>query len=119
LKNQPFARRLAFAWRGIVDAVGSERSMRSHSLAFALVLGVLVVTRPSPGWWAALISAAALVLITELLNTALEALADHFHPEIDPLIARAKDCAAGAVLVAAVAAIAVAAAFVAHLAGEP
>jgi diacylglycerol kinase (ATP) len=92
--------------------------MRTHAAALALVLGVLLVTRPEPGWWAALISAAALVLIAELLNTALEALADHIRPEPDPLIARAKDCAAGAVLVASVAALAVAGAFIAHLARE-
>lgn len=39
------------------------------------------------------------VLTAELFNTALEVLADRLHPEIHEMIGKAKDCAAGAVLV--------------------
>ena len=47
---------------------------------------------------------AALVLGLELVNTALEHLADHLHPETHAEIRIAKDCAAAAVLVASAAA---------------
>ena len=40
-----------------------------------------------------------LVIAAELLNSALEALIDHLHPEIHPAIGRAKDVLAGMVLV--------------------
>ncbi len=49
--------------------------------------------------------AAAAVLALELVNTALEHLADHLHPDDHPAIRMAKDCAAGAVLIAAAAAV--------------
>ncbi|MGH7337754.1 MAG: diacylglycerol kinase, partial [Myxococcota bacterium] len=45
----------------------------------------------------------ALVWVAEAFNSALEALADAVHPERDARVGRAKDTAAGAVLVAAIA----------------
>jgi diacylglycerol kinase (ATP) len=56
-----------------------------------------------------------LVLAVELVNTAIEGLADHLHPEQHPSIKVVKDCAAAAVLVAALGALGVAAAFVYEL----
>jgi len=46
-----------------------------------------------------------LVIAAELINTALEHLADHLHPEQDPRIKLVKDCAAAAVLVLSMGAI--------------
>ena len=54
--------------------------------------------------WALLVLAVGLVLSAEAMNTALEALADRAAPERHPLVAKAKDVAAGAVLIAAAAA---------------
>jgi diacylglycerol kinase len=44
----------------------------------------------------------ALVLALEAVNSAIEYLADKISPEQDPLIGKAKDIAAGAVLIAAI-----------------
>ena len=52
-----------------------------------------------------------LVLVAELLNSALETLADHLHPEQHPEVGAAKDIAAGAVLVASAVALVVGLAF--------
>ena len=52
------------------------------------------------------------MLAAEVFNTAVEGLADHLHPEQHPAIKVVKDCAAGAVLIASIAALGVAAAFV-------
>ena len=90
--------------------------MRVHVLALCGLIVVLALTRPPPVWWALLLAAAFLVLLTELINTAIEALCDRVELGNDPLIERAKDCAAGAVLMAAGTAVVVAAAFVVHLA---
>lgn len=54
--------------------------------------------------WCLLIFAIALVFITEMLNTAIEFLTDLASPEINPQAKKVKDVAAGAVLVAAIAA---------------
>lgn len=99
-KGQPFSRRLSYALHGLRQALRHERSLRSHLLSCAALLGVLLLTRPAPLWWALLALAAGLVLVAELLNSALETLADHLHPEQHAQIGAAKDIAAGAVLVA-------------------
>jgi undecaprenol kinase len=114
-KNQSFFSRLRFALAGIVHAIRAERSVRFHFIALGLVLVVLAVFRPEPEWSAMVILASAAVISAELFNTAVEHLADHLHPEIHPSIRIVKDCAAGAVLVASLAALAVAAALVIHL----
>jgi diacylglycerol kinase (ATP) len=54
--------------------------------------------------WALLVLAIGLVLAGEAANTALEALADRVAPDPHPLVGKAKDVAAGAVLIASVAA---------------
>ena len=57
-------------------------------------------------WWVALVLVIALVLIAEVVTSSFEALADHLHPAERPSIRIAKD-AAGAVLLASLAAVAV------------
>ena len=110
MKNQPFLSRLGFALGGIASTLRSERSFRIHVAAVVAVAVVLLWQQPAPFWWAAVALACALVLAAELVNTAIEHLADHLHPEKHPGIRRVKDCAAAAVLVASFGALAVAAA---------
>lgn len=114
-KNQSFLNRLRFALGGFAFSVRTERSMRFHLLALAGVLVALIVLAPSPAWWALVGLACAGVITTELINTAIEHLADHLHPEKHPSIGIVKDCAAAAVLVTSIAAIAVAVALAVHL----
>ena len=119
MKGQTFRRRLGFAIRGLALAVRRERSLRTQLLAAGTVLALLLLlaTRPAAVWWALLLLACALVLVAELLNSALEALVDHLHPERHPAVGAAKDIAAGAVLLASVGAVAVGVAFVLQLLG--
>jgi diacylglycerol kinase (ATP) len=114
-KNQSFRTRLRFALHGLAAALRSEQSLKLQAAAFAAALAVLVVLRPPPVWWALVLLASALVVAAELLNTALEALADHLHPGEHARIRLAKDCAAAAVLVAALGALGVAAALALEL----
>jgi len=114
-KNQSFRARLGFALAGLRHAVASERSLRLQLYGLAAVLLALLVLRPAALWWALVLLAAATVLAAELLNTALERLADHLHPQQHPGIRLAKDCAAAAVLMAALGALAVGAALVLQL----
>lgn len=116
MKNQTLLRRLAFALAGLRSAWLTENSFKTHVVAAIGVVGVLLWVRPAPAWWAIAALAVAFVLAAELFNTALEGLADHLHPELHPAIKIVKDCAAGAVLVASIAALGVAAAFVYELA---
>ncbi len=112
VKNRPFHRRLRYALAGIAAAFRSESSFRIQC-AFALAAPLALIALGARAiWWAVITLTVGAVLAAELLNTALEALADQLHPEQHPLIARAKDCAAGAVAVLSLAAIGVGVAMV-------
>ena len=92
-----------FALRGITQMLLSQHNAWIHALATIAVITLgfwLEVTR---GDWLALILASAVVWTAEGLNTAFEALCDVASPEFHPQVERAKDVAAGAVLIAAVA----------------
>jgi undecaprenol kinase len=115
MKNQSFVKRLSFALAGIGHVLRTEHSFRVHLIAVALVLLGLIVVRPAPVWWALMILASSAVIAAELVNTALEHLADHLHPEMHPAIRIVKDCAAAAVLVSAAGAVLAGVAFLAHV----
>lgn len=112
MKNQAFLRRFAFALTGIRTAWRTENSFKTEVAAAVAVILVLLWLEPAPLWWAIAALTIGFVLATEIVNTAVEGLADHLHPEQHPAIKAVKDCAAGAVLCASIAALAVAAAFV-------
>ena len=114
-KNQSFLLRLRFALAGLGHAVRAENSFRIQAGIFILVIVAMLILRPGPVWWGLVLFASASVLAAELLNTAVEHLADHLHPEIHPSIRVVKDCAAAAVLMAVLGAVGVAAALAVHL----
>lgn len=90
-----------YALKGIEDAISTQRHLRVHTVAagfvalFGLLLGLPHVDL------VLLLMAIALVIITELLNTAVELTVDLVSPALHPIARRAKDIAAGAVLIAA------------------
>jgi undecaprenol kinase len=114
-KNQSFPRRLGFALNGLRHALRSEHSLKTQLVVFVAVVSAMIVLRPGPPWWALVMLASAAVFAAELFNTAIEQLADHLHPEIHPSIRVVKDCAAAAVLLASLGALAVGVALAVHL----
>ncbi len=102
LKNQSLLRRFSFAAKGIYCAVLMENSFRTELLLAAAYAALMVWLKPPLVWVGLSIITAGLVLGVELLNTALEHLADRLHPEQHPTIGVAKDCAAAAVLVTSI-----------------
>ncbi|MCR5414976.1 MAG: diacylglycerol kinase family protein [Kiritimatiellae bacterium] len=90
------------AFSGIVAAVRGERNMRIHVAAAlaAIVLGAWLGLDGRE--WAEVVICIALVMSLECLNTAVESVVDLASPGLHPLAKKAKDCAAGAVLVAAI-----------------
>jgi diacylglycerol kinase (ATP) len=111
MKGQPFYRRLVFAINGLKLAFFQEHSFRNHVISSAGVLIALIITRPAPIWWAIGVLAVAVVMVAELINTAIETLADHIHPESHQEIRAVKDIAASAVLISSITAVLVAVVF--------
>jgi len=105
LKNQPFLRRLGFAAAGLRFAAANERSFRSQLGLGLCLLVALALLRPPAVWWALCLLASGLVFTAEMINTGLEQALDRLHPEQHDGIRIAKDCAAGAVLLASMTAL--------------
>ncbi len=104
-KNRPFHTRLGDALTGLVQAWRREQSLRIQVVMAVGAIATLAAVQPRLVWWALVVFAISLVLCTELINTALEGLIDHLHPEHHPELRFVKDVAAGAVLAASLAAI--------------
>ena len=104
-KNSALWRRAFFAGHGLWVAVHEEASFRTELLAIVVGVIVLYWTQASLIWWGLGILLMGAVLAAELLNSAVESLADLVNPEYHPLVARAKDYGAAAVLVLSIAAV--------------
>jgi diacylglycerol kinase len=108
LKRQSLGDSFHCAWNGIRYAFKTQRNMKIHSVA---PWGVIAL-----GWycgiqsweWAVLVLTMGLVLAAELINTAVEKTVDLYTAKLNPLAGLAKDLAAGAVLVTAIAALIIA-----------
>ena len=95
------------AFRGVGAALRSELHLRFHALATVAVVGLGFHYGIARLEWALVALAVAGVWAAELVNTAVEALTDLASPNYHALAGRAKDVAAGAVLLAALGALAV------------
>lgn len=108
--NAPFSwkarlKSFVYAWQGVVWFFKRERNAQVHLAATVLVL-VLSVTLGTNKWEAiAVVFSVAFVWITEMVNTAIEKAMDFISAERHPQVKLVKDLAAGAVLIASVAAV--------------
>lgn len=90
----------ACAARGIARAF-AERNMRIHAAAAVVAVALNAALRVSMPEWLAVLLCIGAVMALECVNTAIEAVVDLASPEYHELAGRAKDCAAGAVLIMA------------------
>lgn len=98
-----------YAWAGLSYAYSTQRNFRIHLIigAMAIALGIFLHLRSIE--MAVIGLTSGLVLVMELLNTAIESVVDLTVKQSYHELAKiAKDCAAGAVLVSALAAVLVA-----------
>lgn len=105
LKKFSFNNRLGSfsnALRGIRFLVATQHNAWLHAIATLFVCAAGVFFRIERLEWCCLVLCIMAVWTTEALNTALELLTDLASPEFHPLAGKAKDVAAGAVLIAAV-----------------
>ncbi len=95
-------RSFRYAARGIVMLLRSQHNAWIHGAASVAVIVAGFAAELSRLEWCAVILAIVAVLTAEALNTAFEALCDVASPAMHPLVERAKDVAAGAVLITAI-----------------
>ena len=99
--------------RGMSYAIRYEPALREEAIILALALPLGLFVAPSPAWYTAMIGTLLVLVAVELLNTAIEKLADYVTHEQHLEIRRIKDfgsaavfcaiCLAGSVWLAAVA----------------
>ena len=88
-----------FAFQGVIHAVRTQRNMRIHLFIAVVVMIVAIAIGVTQIELIALVLVIAFVLITEMINSALEAAIDVATTSFDPMAKLAKDMAAGAVLI--------------------
>ncbi len=91
-----------YAIQGLFSAFKQERNLKFHLIAiFCVLLAGVLLKLPSIEWIICILLF-GIVLISELINTAIESTVDLVSPEINPLAKQAKDIAASAVFVSAI-----------------
>ena len=105
MKNKTVKDSFQNAWEGLKYAYKTQRNIRIHISAAAVVLLVCWLLEVSPDGLAKIIISISLVLFAEMVNTAVEKTVDLFMSTYHPLAKTAKNVAAGAVLISAINAI--------------
>jgi diacylglycerol kinase (ATP) len=83
--------------RGFSHAARTEAALRQELILLAVAIGAGVYLAPNAGWYVAMIGVLLVILAIELLNTAIEKLADHINPDWHPSIGLIKDFGSAAV----------------------
>lgn len=91
-----------YAFNGLRIFIKEEYNSRIHFIAALCVLTASFIFRISVYEWLAVIFASGLVISLELINTAIEEIADFISPEKNEKIKKIKDLSAAGVLVGAV-----------------
>lgn len=95
----------SYAWNGLSTVLKRERNFRIHIFAAILVVSVGLLVKLSPIEWLIICLTITIVLVTEIVNSAIEKTIDYISKDEHPDAKNIKDMAAGAVLIAAIASI--------------
>ncbi len=99
-----------YAWAGVVYAFVTQRNFRIHTCIGILAVSLGIFLEIGAMSMSVIVMTCAIVMVLELLNTAIESVVDlTVKQSYHDLAKIAKDCAAGAVLISAIAAVIVAA----------
>lgn len=98
-------RSITFALRGVGCMLASQQNAWIHAAATVAVVAVGLLVGLTSSEWCWIVLAIVSVWTAEALNTALEFLTDLASPQFHPLAGKAKDVAAGAVLISAIGAV--------------
>lgn len=94
-----------YAFEGLILALKEEPNIKIHLSIAIIAVGLGVFFQIRFYEWLMMVVVIGLVIGLELTNTAIEAMLDHLIPERSPAAKKAKDIAAGAVLVASITAL--------------
>ncbi|PKO20911.1 MAG: diacylglycerol kinase [Chloroflexi bacterium HGW-Chloroflexi-1] len=102
-----FLHSFTYAFQGIAHVMRTQRNARVHLLVSVAVIGAGLYFRVTPVEWAVLALTMGMVFSAEMINTVAELAVDLLTQRVHPMAKVAKDVGAGAVLIAALAAVGV------------
>ncbi|MBX9827611.1 MAG: diacylglycerol kinase [Xanthobacteraceae bacterium] len=85
------------SWNGLIACARSEEAFRQELIALAIAIPLAFIVATDAWRRVALIGVVVLLMVVELLNTAIEKLSDHVTPHHHDAIGRIKDMASAAV----------------------
>ena len=89
-----------YSWHGLMAAWSDRAAFFQECIAAAIMVPLAFFIAPTKPMLCLMVGSIFLVLMAELMNTAIEAAVDHTGKDIHPLAKKAKDTASAAVLMA-------------------
>lgn len=113
MDNKPFSvkdrlRSFRYAFKGVITLLANEHNARIHAVATLCVIIAGFIFDICAMEWVAVVISIGMVFAAEAFNTAVEYMADFISPGHNEYIGKAKDVAAGAVLILSVCAVVIA-----------
>ena len=106
------------ALKGVRHVLSTQRNARIHTIIGLFVMGLGLLLGLTRVEMSIVLLVIALVIVTEIINTALEIFADAVHPRVGTQVERFKDASAASVLIASLIALLIGALiFIPHLLG--
>lgn len=90
------------AWYGLREVLKTEQNVKFQFITACFVVLAGIIFQLALIEWAIIILTIGFVIVSEIVNTAVERLMDYVKPEIHPLAGMIKDISAGAVLLSAI-----------------
>jgi len=94
-----------YAFRGLLKTFREEQNLRVQTIAALLAIILAVILKIERFEWALLIFSISLVILMEILNSAVERVSDVLKPRISSYVKEIKDIMAAAVLLSAISAV--------------
>lgn len=105
IRIKRLGRSFRYAGRGLIKIIKEEQNFKIELTVALIVILVAMVLRVGRLDLVVLILAITLVLVMEIINSAIEAISDALKPKLDIYVKQIKDIVAAGVMVAAIAAV--------------
>jgi len=107
IKIKRLVKSFLYAFKGLIKTFKEEQNFKIHIFATIIVILFAWYLKVSKSEWMALTIVIGLVVLMEIINSAIERITDVLKPRIDSYVKEIKDITAAGVLIAAIVAIAV------------
>lgn len=105
LKIKRLKKSFVYAWRGLIKTFKEEQNFKVHTFVTIIVVLLGILCGISASEWALLVIVIGLVLLLEIMNSAVERVSDVLKPRINTYVKEIKDIMAAGVMLAVIIAV--------------